>query len=280
MTATELLSSLPSEEIEPVLQLLLEPSQPGALPVAAIKAMKSLGLQDWNARVIDQWSWMSPQVRAEALSLLLGDSASTKISLQAMFEQRLETALITIDQRALLLSHPNMEIRLLAQQVLGSGITADRQSVVQEYWPALDLQGDRRSGQAVFDRVCASCHRIEGRGHSVGPNLSDSRNRSREAILIDLLDPNQRIDPQYLGYQILTVDGQVLHGLFLSETSDAIVLKVSGAEERTVRREDIEDLKVSGRSLMPEGVEKDVNLQQMADLLEFLKPSSQAVHSP
>lgn len=273
VAAIELIGSLPSNSAEDFFQMLLDSSQPGDVQLAAIRSLRSVCPQGWAERIIASWSLLGPRVRAECLTLLLADTASARSTLQAMLEHGLEPALVTVDQRAMLLSHPNPEILQLAQRVLGSGITADRQSVVRDYWSALSLAGNHQAGQAVFDRVCASCHRISGRGHQVGPDLSDSRNRSREAILVDLLDPNQRIDPQYLAYQILTVDGQLFQGLLLSESSDNLVLRLAGGQERTVLRSEIEQLKVGGKSLMPDGVEKDVSPQQMADLLEFLKPS-------
>jgi putative heme-binding domain-containing protein len=72
---------------------------------------------------------------------------------------------------------------------------------------------------------------------------------------------------------VLTHDGQVYQGQLQAETSEAIVLMQPGGHQQTVLRTEIEQMKVGGRSLMPDGVEKDVTLEQMADLIEFLKPS-------
>jgi len=274
LAAIELLGHLPSLQEGSSLKQLLDSSQPGEVQLAALKSMRGQGVEVWSGQIIQRWPVLGPQVRTEALSLLLGDTASSQRTLQAMLDGQLETALLTIDQRALLLAHPDPDILQLARSVFGSGISADRQSVVQEYWSVLGLPGNSQEGQVVYDRVCASCHRAAGRGNPVGPDLSDSRNRSREALLVDIIDPNQRIDPQYLAYQVLTQDGQVYQGILMSESSEAIVLKLANATEQTIQRSEIEQLKVSGRSLMPDGVEKDVSVQQMSDLLEFLKPTS------
>lgn len=103
--------------------------------------------------------------------------------------------------------------------------------------------------------------------------MSDTRNRSKLALLYDVLDPNAKVEPRFTAYTVLTTDGNTFNGLVASETSDAIVLNMAEGKQQTIPRDEIEELKISDVSLMPEGVEKDVTVQQMADLLEFLKPS-------
>jgi putative heme-binding domain-containing protein len=73
---------------------------------------------------------------------------------------------------------------------------------------------------------------------------------------------------------VLTDDGLLFNGLIASETTDAVVLKMADGKVKTIGRAEIDQIKVSNVSLMPEGIEKDVTPQQMADLLEYLKTSS------
>jgi putative membrane-bound dehydrogenase-like protein len=273
LAAMELLGYLPSLQSEGSIEQLLDTSQPGEIQLSALRSLRKQPVEEWSRQIIQRWAALGPQVRTEAVAMQLGHKTSTLQALHAMLDGQLESAILSVDQRALLLAHPNSEIRQLAEKVIGSGASADRQAVVQQYWPAARMSGHSVSGQTVFDRVCASCHRVAGRGKSVGPDLSDSRSRSREALLVDIIDPNHRIDPQYLAYQVLTHDGQVYQGQLQAETSEAIVLMQPGGHQQTVLRTEIEQMKVGGRSLMPDGVEKDVTLEQMADLIEFLKPS-------
>lgn len=276
LAAIELLGHIPSLQSDSSVEKLLDISQPSEIQLSALRSFQGQPVEVWSKQIIQRWSVLGPQVRTQALAMLLGHNTSSIVALQAMLDGQLESAVLNVDQRALLLMHPNDEIRQLAQKLIGSGASADRQSVVQQYWPAASISGSARSGKAVFERVCAACHRAAGQGNSVGPDLSDSRNRSREALIVDIIDPNHRIDPQYIAYQVLTQDGQVLQGLLMTETAQAIVLKQSGGQQQTVLRSEIEQLKVGGKSLMPDGVEKEVTLQQMADLIEFLKPTAEA----
>ena len=70
---------------------------------------------------------------------------------------------------------------------------------------------------------------------------------------------------------MVTDEGKIYNGLIASETSEAVVLRMAEGKEQTIGRGQIEEIRASNVSLMPEGIEKDVTLQDMANLLEFLK---------
>ena len=91
---------------------------------------------------------------------------------------------------------------------------------------------------------------------------------------VSFLDPNSKVEPRFTAYTVATVDGKVFNGLVVSETEEAVVLRMAEGKEQTIGRGEIEVIRASDVSLMPEGVEKDVTPQSMADLLEFLKRGS------
>ena len=97
------------------------------------------------------------------------------------------------------------------------------------------------------------------------------KNRGPEAILVNVLDPNREVNPQYLNYLLLTTDGRSLSGILTGETATSVTLKKQENATETVLRIDIESLKSTGQSLMPVGMEKQIDRQGMADLLEYLK---------
>ncbi len=178
---------------------------------------------------------------------------------------------LSIDQRVRLLKHSDEALREQATELFGGAVSANRQQVAKDYETSLSLQASAAEGEKVFTRICANCHRINGKGHDAGPDLSDTRNRSKPALLYDILDPNSKVEPRFTAYSVLTVDGVIFNGLVESETTDAVVLKMAEGKQQTIGRAQIDQIKVSNVSLMPEGIEKDVTPQQMADLLEFLK---------
>jgi putative heme-binding domain-containing protein len=145
-----------------------------------------------------------------------------------------------------------------------------RADVVEAYRVALTSQGDISRGRLVFQKVCAACHRLEGVGHEIGPSLASFRNRGTEAILVNVLDPNREVNPQYVNYVLITNDGRSMTGLISGETANSVTLRRADDASDTVLRSDIEQLRASGLSIMPEGMEKQIDLPAMADLLAYL----------
>ena len=105
----------------------------------------------------------------------------------------------------------------------------------------------------------------------MAPDISDTRRWTPQQLLLSILDPNRAVDSNYFSYSVVTNSGVVHTGLVASETPTAVSLRQP--EGKTVRllRSDIEVVKSNGISLMPEGLEKNVSREQMADLLSFLK---------
>src|SRR5262249_17300940 len=124
-------------------------------------------------------------------------------------------------------------------------------------------------GKAVFLKNCAACHRLHGDGHEVGPDLAALANKSAEYLLTEILDPNRNVDTRYVDYVATTHDGRTFTGILASETATGIVLRGQEGREQTLLRTELETLHSTGKSLMPEGLEKTITHQEMADVLAY-----------
>ena len=112
----------------------------------------------------------------------------------------------------LLKQYPDEAVRARASRLFAAGLPR-RQVVVDAYQKALEMKGDRGRGKAVFEKNCSSCHRLENVGQAIGPELSAVRDRGLDAVLLNILDPNREVMPQYQSYHILvTTSGRVRHG--------------------------------------------------------------------
>ncbi len=87
------------------------------------------------------------------------------------------------------------------------------------------MAGDAARGRAVFEKNCATCHRVADLGVDVGPDIADTRTRTRDALLADILDPNRAIDGNYVGYVVATTDGGVFDGVIAAETASSLTLR-------------------------------------------------------
>ena len=85
------------------------------------------------------------------------------------------------------------------------------------------------------------------------------------------MNPNQEVNPQFLNYTVITADGRTLTGIIAEETATSITLKRAENASDAILRIDIDAIRSTGMSLMPEGMEKQIDVQAMADLLEYLR---------
>jgi putative heme-binding domain-containing protein len=208
-------------------------------------------------------------VRRASLDVLIANPAAAAALVKAVADERIALADVDLASRQKLLQHAESAIREAAQRVFAAQ-SKDREQVVERYQSALELTGDAARGRQVFAASCASCHRVGTEGKAIGPDIGDSALKSSEQLLTDILDPNRAIDANFVSYTALTHAGLAHQGIITAETAGGIVLLTADGAAITVLRDEMESL-TGGKSLMPEGLEQQVSVEQMADLLAFLK---------
>lgn len=251
---------------EPVALLpLLAADQPLELQRAALAALAREHAEAALAALLN----LEPAARAPLLDVALSYPALTTPLAQALASDRLAWTELSTAQRQQLRTHPAENVR----QAVARFVTAEenaRATLTARYRAALELSGDTDRGRAVFRAQCATCHKLEGVGHEIGPPLAAIKARGPEAILLAVLEPNREVNPQFVSYTLTTADGRVLTGMIASESCASIVLRRAEGLEDTVARRDVESMTSQGRSLMPEGLEQQIDPQAMADLLAYL----------
>ncbi|MDG2409244.1 MAG: c-type cytochrome, partial [Pirellulales bacterium] len=146
----------------------------------------------------------------------------------------------------------------------------DRGRVLEQHAHVASLQGDPLRGKGLFEKQCSTCHELAGMGRAIGSNLATLRDRTPEALMVAILDPNRAVEPRYLEYQVENAEGRIFSGLILSESEANVVLATADGKKHTMPRQQIVDLRTSGQSLMPEGLEKELSPQQLADVIAFV----------
>ena len=133
------------------------------------------------------------------------------------------------------------------------------------------MSGDPNDGKHIFDTVCSKCHRFNGTGHDVGPDLGTVRNQPKQVLLTDILMPSKSIAQGYESYVVETNSGGNYDGVIGPQTPASITLKHEDGKEDIIQRQDIRTMYATNLSAMPADLEKQVSVKQMAGLLEFLK---------
>jgi putative membrane-bound dehydrogenase-like protein len=249
----------------------LGPQNPPDLQAAAVRALANQDHPKVAELLLAQWDSYGPAVRREAVEALCARPDRLAKLLDAVAAKRVAPAQLEAARRAQLLRYPNATLRKRAQELLASAGSPDRRKVVEEFRPALDLTADVVRGKQVFQKNCLTCHRLGDEGHEVGPDLrAVLGNKTKEALLIDILDPNREVDPRYVNYQVTTTGGRVITGLLAVETPASVTLRRADKAEDTILRTQIESMQATAQSLMPEEMEKQLSKQDLADLIAFL----------
>lgn len=258
------------EVVRSLLDLALS-SEDIALKLAALDALATMRDESIGKAVLTAYDSQTPQLRRAMLDVLLADESRIQLLLDAIERGDLKPTEIDVTRQARLTKHRVTQIATRAGKLFASSISADRDTVLAKYRTATEIRGVALQGRAVFEKNCVTCHRVAGIGVNVGPDIADTRDKTPAYLLTNILDPNRAVDANYFGYTLITRQGRVLTGLVKSETASSITIRLPEGKEETVLRTDVEELKSSGLSLMPVGFEKTITLDQMADLIAFLK---------
>jgi putative heme-binding domain-containing protein len=255
--------------VQTLLADLLGARQRPELQTAAIETLAQFDSDPVAAALLSAWPGLSPKLRASAAEVLFTRPAWIAAFLDAVETGRVGRADIDPARIELLKNYPATAVKERAGKLFAQGLDR-RQDVVAAYQKALQLPGDRERGRQVFRTVCSSCHRLDGVGQVVGAELNSIRDRGLESVLLNILDPNREVNPQYQTYVLVTTSGRVLTGLIAAESANNLTLRKPDGSEETVLRLDIEEMRSTGLSFMPEGLEKQIDVAAMADLLAYL----------
>jgi putative membrane-bound dehydrogenase-like protein len=252
---------------------LITPRTAPALGAGLIDAIASGSAPGGGAALVERLPALAPSLRAQAIRALLGRSEWTVNLVDALEKNQIRVSELMLDQKQTLTAHPTAAIARRAQRLLsrGGGLPdPDRQRVIDQLTPQLLKGGDVAAGKLVFTQQCAKCHRHNGEGGQVGPDLSGVAALPRDELMIHIFDPSRSVEGNFVQYTVATTDGRVIGGLLAAETRTTVELLDAEGKRHVVLREDIDEMNASKKSLMPEGFEKQVTPAQLNDLMAFL----------
>lgn len=251
----------------------ITPRTPADLAASWLDAASRSEAKGSGTAVLDALPALTPTLRSQALRALMGRSEWTAALVEAIGAGKVRLTDLALDQRQALAAHPDAAIAAKAKALMdqGGGLPdPDRQKVIESLGPLVLKGGEPARGHEIFRQQCAKCHKHGEEGGQVGPDLSGMAAHPREELLVHILDPSRSVEGNFVQYTLLRDDGRVLNGLLASETKTAVELLDAEGKSHSVPRDEIEQLAASSKSLMPEGFEKQVPAEGLADLLAFL----------
>lgn len=252
-----------------VLSLAVDPER--QIAIKAIDILATYDTPGIHSILMYGYSLRTPEVRRAILRAMLRTPERVRHLLESLENKDVNLVELDPNQVKALMNHADPAIRQAAQKILAAAIPQARKVVLEQYQRALAIEAKPDRGRAVFEKNCATCHQIGKLGVVVGPDIADSRTKTPAQLLVDILSPNQAIDNNYVSYTVVTKDGRVETGFIANETAASITLKQPENKTQLILRQDIDELRSNGVSIMPEGLEKNITVEQMADLISFVK---------
>lgn len=256
-------------EVADALESILYGDAEVVLRAAAARALVSFADPEVSEALLVGWPGYPAAIRDVVAELLIRQRDRAAALADAILAGRIDPDDIPAITRIRFAQHPDAEVRarIAGRLKLGEG---GRDLVVADHLGVLDLAGDPRRGQSVFERECSSCHLRRASRGRIGPDLAGVSNRSRESLLTSILDPSYAIEDRYRNHLLETVDGRFYDGILIAESAVSVTLR-GEVEDVTVLKSDIAELRQSSVSLMPDGLEDAATDQELADLIAYLR---------
>ncbi|MBA4029568.1 MAG: hypothetical protein C0478_01425 [Planctomyces sp.] len=135
--------------------------------------------------------------------------------------------------------------------------------------------GDAILGKEIFKKNCAACHKLEGEGAVIGPQLAGVGSRGLERLLEDICDPSGNVDAAFRSSILTLVDGRVETGLRLLDEGELVVMANSKGEKRSFPKGEVEEITLTPLSPMPTGFGKSLKPEELAGLIRYLAVSAE-----
>jgi putative heme-binding domain-containing protein len=254
--------------------VLTETSSSREFPGQVLAALGRLDSPEVVGVVLAAYSKLPADAQPKAIELLTQRAVWARPLVEAMGAGKVPPTAMNVNQAQKLMSFNDKELTAAVAKHWGTIRTsrdpAREQFVAEMRKLVTGTPGDARRGTAVFNKVCGQCHKIYGQGQEVGPDITSNGRASLEQLLSNVFDPSLVIGAAYQARTVRTADARIVTGLLVEDNDQRVVLKLQGGKLETIARADVDATKVSELSLMPEGLEKQLQPQEIADLFAFI----------
>ncbi|QDT91290.1 PVC-type heme-binding CxxCH protein [Gimesia algae] len=264
-----------SQECRDRVLKLVDGSETPSIQRAALNLLSRFSDERITERLLAQYEKMDATLRSHTRDVLLGRADSALVFLKVIDDGTYPLTEVSADQLRRVALHNDPRLNELVRKHWGNiraGTPEEKLAEIRRI--SNDLRagsGNLAQGKLLFEKQCATCHKLNDDGKEIGPDLTKANRQDQSFLLVSIVDPNTQIRKEYLNYILVTINGRVLTGLLVEESPASVTLLNAKNERTTVSRADIEELKASPVSLMPEDLLKKLTPQQVRDLFQYLQ---------
>ena len=214
-------------------------------------------------------------LNSQVRDVLLGRMSSATAWLSAVDRGAIEASSTSIEQVRRVALLDDSQLDALVSKHWGKLQSSTREEKLAE---VRRLNNDLRAGagnvlmgREVFNKHCAACHELFGEGKKVGPDLTSANRQDRDFLLVSLVDPSSVIRKEFVSVVIQTTSGRILTGLAIDRNNASITLADAKGDKQVVKTSEIENLRDSVVSIMPDNLYLQLRPQELRDLFAYLQ---------
>ncbi|MEN9675517.1 MAG: hypothetical protein RIS76_1413, partial [Verrucomicrobiota bacterium] len=259
MAAIETARKLKTEESRGALMQVVSGSLSDPVKVAAIRSLADVGVDDTASQLLARWSTLTPALRRPVVELCTTRGPWKWALFGAVERGEIKRGDLPPSVIRALASSRNEAERKKAQQLFGrvNESSADKLKLIaQKRRVVVEGPVDLNAGHEVARRTCFVCHKLYGEGAEVGPDLTGVGRSSLDALLHNVIHPNEIIGEGYENVEVETYDGRQLFGRVVENNALRVRLVMAGPSETVVPKSEVRQMNVTENSLMPEGLEQ------------------------
>jgi putative membrane-bound dehydrogenase-like protein len=271
----DVLSQLGEAKCLPILLRLFSGHESITIRAAALRGLQAFPDSHIADTVLAQYSKLPAELRPAAQGLLCGRSVSAIAFLREIDAGRIDPKEVAVDQLRRILLYHDEQLHQLVQKhwgAVGPASAGAKRARINSIKHMLGTgSGSPGHGKELFQKHCAICHTLFGEGSKVGPDLTGADRKDLEFLVASTVDPSAVIRKEYLAYVVTTTNGRLLTGLMAESTPRTVTLLDEKNQRTILDRQDIETLRPSPQSLMPEKILDPFSDQDVRDLFSYLR---------
>jgi putative membrane-bound dehydrogenase-like protein len=252
-------------------------STSATLRTAALGALQSFQDPAIATAILQAWPGLTGPLRGRALSLLTARPQSSLDLLKTVEGGTIKPAEIPLAELQRIAAFNDEALTKLLEKhwgKVGAATPGEKRAQIASIRNILSKgkgEGDRVRGHAIYLKTCATCHTLWDEGNKIGPELTSADRKNLDLLALSIIDPSAMIRPEYAAHQILTTNGQVLTGLLVEQSPQAVTLLDANNLRTVLGRDKIQILKPSTLSLMPEKLLDPLTDPQILDFFAYLQ---------
>lgn len=251
-----------------------------ALQQPAIIALAAFDKPEISKAILHYLPKLKLQARRDALSTMASRLTYASVLMAAINKKIIDAKILPAEIVRQLRMHNDSNINQQLDRLCGISRSSSKTKLdeIKKYKRIVGMRSNMlanlSNGRALFNRVCASCHKLYGMGGDIGPDITGSDRKNLHYILSNIIDPNAEIPNDYRTSVIRMKDNRVMVGLIRSRELKTITV-VTPNEVITLLRNDVAKIDSQNFSIMPEGLIQVFSDQELIDLISYLEGNEQ-----